>query len=68
MSWFSRFLGGDERRAISYQDVFGRGLDLFGSRTSAGETVNRDTALALTAVWGCVRIISENISTLPVGR
>lgn len=65
MSWFHRFLGTEER-AISYQDAFGRGLDLFGPRTAAGETVSRDSALALSAVWGCVRIISENVSTLPV--
>lgn len=35
-------------------------------RTSAGVVVNDDQALRLAAVWGCVDLIAELVSTLPV--
>ncbi len=37
----------------------------FFRRSRAGEIVDHDRALALTAVWDCVRIISESLSSLP---
>lgn len=37
----------------------------FFRRSRAGELVDHDRALALTAVWDCVRIISESLSSLP---
>lgn len=36
------------------------------STTEAGQTVDKDTILSLSAVWACARIISETISTLPL--
>ena len=33
----------------------------------SGVTVNSDTALTLSAVWRAINIISQTISTLPVG-
>lgn len=36
------------------------------SPTVAGQTVNQSTALQLLAVSGCVRLITDSISTLPV--
>ncbi|WP_460874788.1 phage portal protein [Paralcaligenes ginsengisoli] len=38
----------------------------FGS-TEAGQQVNEKTILQLSAVWSCARLISETISTLPLG-
>lgn len=35
-------------------------------RTTSGVAVNDDQALRLAAVWGCVDLISELVSTLPV--
>jgi len=35
--------------------------------TAAGQTVNERSILQLSAVWACARIISETISTLPIG-
>jgi HK97 family phage portal protein len=53
--------------AVSYQDVFGSGADLFtGSRSRAGMTVSTETALEVSTVFACVRIISDSISTLPI--
>jgi len=56
-----------ETRSLSYQDIWGKGLDLsgFGSRSKAGEVVNKTTALQLTAVYGSVRILSEGLGQLP---
>lgn len=34
---------------------------------AAGQTVNEQTILKLTAVWACGRLISQTISTLPLG-
>lgn len=37
-----------------------------GSRSLSGVPVTADTALAVSAVFGCVRVIAETLSTLPV--
>jgi len=36
-----------------------------GPSTSSGVSVSPDTALRLSAVWACVRIIADTVSTLP---
>lgn len=65
-----RFLG--LGRALSPTQEFDRNvrdaLDglVSGPNTSAGETVTASSALQLTAVYGCVRILSEVIGSLPV--
>lgn len=38
----------------------------FGIPTSSGVTVNEDTALTLSAVWSCVRVLSETLAMLPL--
>lgn len=38
-----------------------------GGESSAGKHVTVDKALQLSAVWSCVRLLSETIATLPVG-
>jgi HK97 family phage portal protein len=38
---------------------------LFERPSSSGMTVNEDTSLRLSAVYACVRLISDTISTLP---
>jgi len=35
--------------------------------TAAGQQVNNETILKLTAVWACSKLISGTISTLPIG-
>jgi HK97 family phage portal protein len=34
--------------------------------TAAGEAVTVDTALRLSTVWGCVRLLADSVSTLPL--
>tara|TARA_R110000823_G_scaffold268162_1_gene388108 strand:+ start:33 stop:1241 length:1209 start_codon:yes stop_codon:yes gene_type:complete len=62
-----RILGGrSERRSISFQDIFGRGLDTMTQSTTSGEVVNYDSAMTLSAVYGATRLLSDTISTLPL--
>lgn len=34
--------------------------------SSSGKVVTADKAIRLSAVWSCVRLLSESVSTLPV--
>jgi HK97 family phage portal protein len=52
-----------ERRG-AYQTLFGSGI-MFEKPSASGMTVNEDTSLRLSAVYACVRLISDTISTLP---
>ena len=40
--------------------------NFFGFGNNSGQTVNIDSALQLSTVWACVRLISETLSTLPM--
>lgn len=42
-------------------NMFGRGAE-----TAAGVNVTPENALAVTAVWACVRILSETVASLPL--
>ena len=55
---------------VSFSDVFGKGLDLFGygGNTKTGLVVTTETALEVSTVYACFRIISEGISTLPIDQ
>lgn len=57
--------GRNEQRAISYQDFWGRGADLAGKTTVAGENITDRRALCLSAVYGSIRILAEGVSKLP---
>jgi HK97 family phage portal protein len=60
-------LGLDEKRSLSFQDVFGQGLDLTMYRgTASGKHVGPESALTVSAVYGSVRILSDNVATFPV--
>lgn len=38
----------------------------FGAVSSSGKSVSVDSAMQLSAVWACVRLLSETVSTLPL--
>ena len=62
----SRLLnGGSEERAISYQSLFALG-DGFSFTTNSGTVITQQESLKIEAVYSCVRIIADSISTLPV--
>ena len=52
-----------ERRG-SYQQLFGSGM-MFDKPSAAGMTVTDETSLRLSAVYACVRLISDTVGTLP---
>ena len=60
-----RLLGNrSENRSLSFQDIWGRGLDMTSARTVSGEVVTYDSALTLSAVYAAIRLLSDNVSTL----
>lgn len=62
-----RLLGaGTESRALSYQAVWGAGLEWSTGATLSGVSMNQDDALKLSAVYACVRIYADTVSTLPM--
>lgn len=54
-----------EKRAISFQSIWGGGSD-FELGTRSATLVNQETALQINAVYSAVSLISSTISTLPV--
>lgn len=61
-------LGALERRALSFQTMWGSGADLADvSNTEAGVRVTQSSALALTATYACVALLADTVSSLPVG-
>lgn len=52
-----------ERRALDWTPSWGRVMGL-GSETSAGVEVTPDTSLSYSAVFACVRVIAEDVSSL----
>lgn len=55
-----------ESRAISYQTLFASGGDV-ELATQSGTKVDSETAFRLAAIYSAVSLISDTISTLPVG-
>lgn len=69
MKWFS-FLHSGERRDISsaeFEAAMNQVItaDMVADKTSR-PIITPEGSLALTAVWACVRILSETVGTLPI--
>ena len=47
-------------------EVPGNGWTISGHSSSAGKTVNAQSAMTVSAVWACVKRTAELVSTLPV--
>ena len=64
----ARLLGGQplEERNLSYQQIFGSGIDVTGFATWSGTAINERNALQVGAAYACVRLLSDTISSLPV--
>jgi HK97 family phage portal protein len=65
-----RLLTGNEgapgEARTTFADVWGRNSSDYGTNNSSGTNINSDTAMQITAVFACVRILSDNVSTLPL--
>ena len=64
----ARLFGGQplEERNLSYQQIFGSGIDVTGFATWSGTAINERNALQVGAAYACVRLLSDTISSLPV--
>ena len=64
MTWFDRYIW---RRTEDRQQLTLEQLLADEARpTAAGEAVTIETALRLSTVWGCVRLLADSVSTLPL--
>jgi HK97 family phage portal protein len=54
-----------EAHAISYQDIWGSGGDWPSVPVHAGVEVSQTSALRVSVVWRCIRLISETLAALP---
>lgn len=61
MSWISRMFGRDEKRSISYQDVWGAG----GSFNNI-DSDSIGTALRLAPVYAATRLLADTVASLPL--
>jgi HK97 family phage portal protein len=54
-----------EKRAISFQTIWGSGED-FDSVTQSGTLINSETAFQVNPIFSAISLISDTISTLPL--
>jgi phage portal protein BeeE len=64
MSWWDRWVWSrvQNREALTLEQL----LADEAQPTAAGEPVTVETALRLSTVWGCVRLLADSVSTLPL--
>jgi hypothetical protein len=64
VSWWDRWVWSrvQNREALTLEQV----LADEARPTAAGEAVTVESALRLSTVWGCVRLLSDSVSTLPL--
>ena len=61
----NNFFNGSEKRAISFQSIWGSG-DSYAFTTDSGAVVDEMTSMRVGAFYACVLLISDTISTLPI--
>lgn len=66
MSIFSRFYEKFFHSRDKPQNSLSGTLQYYFGRSAAGQTVNQRTAMQVTAVYACVRILAESIAGLPL--
>jgi HK97 family phage portal protein len=64
VSWWDRWVWSriQNREALTLEQL----LAEEGRPTAAGEAVTTDTALRLSTMWGCIRLLADSVSTLPL--
>jgi HK97 family phage portal protein len=64
VSWWDRWVWSrvQNREALTLEQL----LADEARPTAAGEAVTVETALRLSTVWGCVRLLADSVSTLPL--
>jgi len=64
VSWWDRYVWRrtEDRQQLTLEQL----LAEEARPTAAGESVTVDRALQLSTVWGCVRLLADSVSTLPL--
>nr|DAP50964.1 MAG TPA: Portal [Caudoviricetes sp.] len=62
MSIFSKFFSRDKPR----NSTAGAAYQFFFGGSSAGQNVNEHSAMQMTAVYACVRVLAESVAGLPL--
>jgi HK97 family phage portal protein len=64
VAWWDRYVWrrAEHRQQLTLEQL----LADQGTPTAAGEAVTVDRALKLSAVWACVRLLADSVSTLPL--
>jgi HK97 family phage portal protein len=62
MAWWWPWRKVEQREALTLEQLLAED----SPATAAGEPVTVDTALRLSTVWGCVRLLADSVSTLPL--
>lgn len=65
MSVLDRILPWRKKEGMSTLDLF-RQIYGGGRQSSSGKTINVDTAVKVSTVFGCVRVISEGVAQVPL--
>ena len=68
MTLTDRFLGlftGQQARALTPNQIWGADVQDWWSGNASGERVDAKTAMTLSAVWSVVRLLSQDVATLP---
>lgn len=61
-----RLFAPSEERSLSYQQIWGAGGDwVSGNMTWSGADVSQKSSLQISAVFACVRLLADTVSTLP---
>lgn len=61
-----RLFSSEDTRNLSYQQIWGAGGDwVSGNMTWSGADVSQRSSLQISAVFACVRLLADTVSTLP---
>jgi HK97 family phage portal protein len=61
-----RLLNSGQERNLSYQQIWGAGGDwVSGNMTWSGADVSQKSSIQISAVFACVRLLADTVSTLP---
>jgi HK97 family phage portal protein len=66
-SWTARKAAGFPGMSFSLADIgnAGRLTQFFGSGTYVGKTVTETSAMQITTVWACIRLLAETMGAMP---
>ena len=68
MGIFDFFSKNKDSKVVEERNVYGQTIVGSNFYNASGESVTKDQALRVAAVWSCVRVLSETIASLPISQ